>query len=45
MREICGFFANTWKILAEDEDHCIGGYWLAGAYYDCISAHISLAEP
>ena len=30
--EICGFFdlANTYKILAEDEDDSIGGFWLAG---------------
>ena len=35
MREICGFFdlANTFKILAEDEDDCTGGFWLAGG--DC----------
>ena len=34
MREICGFFdlANTHKILAEDEDDCTGGFWLAGGY-------------
>ena len=36
-REICGFFdlANTFKILAEDEDEKTGGFWLAGGnYYD-----------
>lgn len=36
-REACGFYdlANTYKILAEDEDEKAGGFWLAGGdYYD-----------
>ena len=34
-REVCGFYdlANTYKILAEDEDEKAGGFWLAGGFY------------
>ena len=34
-REICGFFdlVNTFKILAEDEETCGFGFWLAGGCY------------
>ena len=46
MREICGFFdlANTYKILAEDEDDSIGGFWLAGGNYDNHSIIMPLAS-
>ena len=45
MREICGFFdlANTFKILAEDEDDCVGGFWLAGGYCNRYSYYDPLA--
>ena len=45
MREICGFFdlANTYKILAEDEDDNIGGFWLAGGGCYGISDYYPLA--
>ena len=45
MREICGFFdlANTCKNLAEDEDDCTGGFWLAGGGYEGYSDDRPLA--
>ena len=44
--EICGFFdlANTYKILAEDEDDSIGGFWLAGGCYINLSGNRPLAD-
>jgi hypothetical protein len=46
MREICGFFdlANAYKILAEDEDDCTGGFWLAGGGYNTGGRYHSLAD-
>ena len=46
MREICGFFdlANTFKILAEDEDDSIGAFLLAGGTHDLFSDDYSLAR-
>lgn len=43
-REICGFcdLANTFKILAEDEEAC--GFWLAGGFYFHDSSFYPLAD-
>ena len=44
-REVCGFYdlANTYKILAENEDEKAGGFWLAGGFYYDFSYDYPLA--
>lgn len=45
-REVCDFYdlGNTCKILAEDEEEKVGGFWIAGGHFNMYSHCFPLAD-